>query len=223
MDEDVQLTRASLVLIDLSMKAEHAREQSMFWKSVWVSMLGFPLVFCVFGTFVLAHRRHVRINAEAGLRKEIEDNLAGVRDLRQALNGESRDVMNVAEVLQAKANGRAGPALSLHLGLAVMSFTDANWRAATATGAVDTLEYRSVARYAGAYFEQARLAQMQSSTLESMMMLQSYVGRGDDLSSLTPDQAGKGADAARLLFAHLRTMLRMTDGVQDAYITALGK
>ena len=186
-------------------------------------MLGCVLALCVAGVVVFAHLRQVRIMAEAGLRQEIRDNLAGVHDLRQALTTESKNVADAADLLQAKADGHADSASTLHLGLAVMAFTDANWQAATSTSATELMEFTSVARFAGAYFEQARLAKLQASTLDSMMALQSYVGRGDQLSSLTPEQARSAAIQARLLLAHLRSMARMTDGVVDAYSAALGE
>ena len=186
-------------------------------------MLGCALALCVAGIGVLAHHRQVRATAEAGLRQEIRDNLAGVHDLRQALTTESKNIADAADLLQAKADGHPRKNSSLHMGLAVMAFTDANWQAATTTGATEVMDYHSVARYAGAYFEQARLAQLQTSTLDSMMALQSYVGRGDQPYSLTPEQARSAAIQARLLLAHLRSMSRMTDGVQDAYSTALSE
>lgn len=194
----------------------------MFIGRLLAALLGCVLAIGVAGLVVFAHLRHVRATAEAGLRQEIRDNLAGVHDLRQALMTESKNIADATDVLQAKADGHTGAASPLHLGLAVMAFTDANWQAATSTGATEAMEYASVARFAGAYFEQARLAQLQTSTLDSMMALQAYVGRGDQLSTLTPEQARSAAVQARLLLAHLRSMSRMTDGVQDAYSAALG-
>jgi hypothetical protein len=105
--------------------------------------------------------------------------------------------------------------------LAVLALTDANWRAASSTGALASIKYAVVERYAAAYFEQARLAQLQTTTLDSMMLLQAYVGRGDRLSSLTPQEARAAQIQAQLLLAHLRTMSRMTVGVEDAYKTVL--
>ncbi len=195
---------------------------NLFLGRLLAATLGCSLALCVAGVAVTAHHRQVRATAEAGVRQEIRDNLAGVHDLRQALMTESKNIAEAADLLQAKADGHTVPASSLHLGLAVMAFTDANWQAATTTGATEAMDFASVAHFAGAYFEQARLAQLQTATMDSMMALQSYVGRGDQLSSLTPEQARSAAVQARLLLAHLRNMSRMTDGVQDAYSTALG-
>lgn len=141
--------------------------------------------------------------------------------MQKALSTEIQNISDVAVALDAKSNGQTADSKSLHLGLAVLALTDANWRAASSTGAMASIKYAVVERYAAAYFEQARLAPLQTTTLDSMMLLQAYVGRGDRLSSLTPQEARAAQIQAQLLLAHLRTMSRMTDGVKDAYKTAL--
>jgi len=70
-----------------------------------------------------------------------------------------------------------------------MAFTNANWEAVSATRAVELMNYQTVAKFAGAYFEQARLAQLQMATLESMMVLTSYVGHGERIAPMTSEHA----------------------------------
>jgi hypothetical protein len=83
------------------------------------------------------------------------------------------------------------------------------------------MDYDTVQRFAGAYFEQARLAQLQTSTLESMMSLSSYVGHGEKIPYMSPAEARAAEIQAQALLAHLRMMSRMSDGVQGAYKAAL--
>lgn len=104
----------------------------------------------------------------------------------------------------------------------MLSLTNANWQTASVTGAIRALDYATVERFAGAYFEQTRLAQLQTSTMESMMLLSSYVGHGDKIQEMSPAEARAAEIQAQSLLAHLRMMLRMTDGVEGAYKTALG-
>ncbi len=136
-----------------------------------------------------------------------------------------KEIDNITAITTLLAEREAGKATDIRtppkLGLAVMAFTNANWQAASATGAVELMGYESVAQFAGAYFEQARLAQLQTATLESMMALTSYVGHGERIASMTPEQAQLADVQAQLLLAHLRMMLRMSDGVQGAYKEAL--
>jgi Flp pilus assembly protein TadG len=185
------------------------------------TIVGLTLVFGIFeGTIVFRTKRTQRA-AEAGMRVEIQENSEGVQDMQKALSTEIQNISDVAVALDAKSTGQTAYSKSLHLGLAVLALTDANWRAASSTGALASIKYAVVERYAAAYFEQARLAQLQTTTLDSMMLLQAYVGRGDRLSSLTPQEARAAQIQAQLLLAHLRTMSRMTVGVEDAYKTVL--
>jgi hypothetical protein len=171
---------------------------------------------------IVIHRRHLRSVAEAGLRKEIGENNDGLQQMRESLPKEIDNITAITTLLTEREAGRPTDGRTpANLGLAVMAFTNANWQAASATGAVELMNYQSVERFAGAYFEQARLAQLQTATLESMMLLASYVGHGERIASMTPGQAQLANVQAQLLLAHLRMMLRMSDGVQGAYKEAL--
>ena len=193
----------------------------IFMRDVLAFALELLVLVAIAGGAALVHRLHVRSVAEASLRDEIRENDNGVRDLRQALGTESKQIAYVADLLHARATGHPSSGQAFHLGLQVLSLTDAHWKAATATGALEAMDYGSVERFAGAYFEQARLAQLQTSTLETLMILSSYLGREDEIHALTAEQARSAEIQARLLLAHLRSMLRMTDGLQDAYKVAL--
>ncbi len=192
-----------------------------FWMNTMSSLLALTLVLAVAGGAVIQHRRHQRVAVEEGLRREIHENSDGVQELRSALQVEVKNILDVASLLKAREAGRHDNGQAMQLGLAVMALTDANWRAASATGSRESLDYELVERYLAAYFEQARLAQLQVTTLDTMMALTSYVGHGEQVTSLTSEQAGKAGVQARLLLAHLRMMLRMSDGVQGAYKEAL--
>lgn len=171
---------------------------------------------------VVMRQRHVRIAAEDGLRQEIRENNNGIQEMRAAIPTEVGIVSGTIALLEQREAGHAVDGSQVKIGLAVMSLTNANWQTASVTGAVGTMDYATVERFAGAYFEQARLAQLQTSTLESMMSLSSYVGHGEKLQSMSPEEARAAEIQAQSLLAHLRMMLRMSDGVQGAYKTALG-
>ena len=169
-----------------------------------------------------AHQRRLRAAAEAGLRHEVSENSEGVEEMRQAIPEEVKNISVVISLLKKKEANQTTDGAKGNLGLAVMAFTDANWQAATETGAVRSMNYDKVQRYSGAYFEQARLAQLQTSTLESMMALSSYIGHGEKISFMSPQLAGAAEIQAQALLAHLGMMSRMSDGVKGAYQAALG-
>jgi hypothetical protein len=172
---------------------------------------------------VMAMRqRHVRLAAEEGLRREIRENNDGIQEMRAAIPTEIQNISGTVALLEQREAGHAVDGSQVKIGLAVMSLTNANWQTASVTGAIGKIDYDTVERFAGAYFEQARLAQLQTSTLESMMSLSSYVGHGEKLQSMSPEEARAAEIQAQSLLAHLRMMSRMSDGVLGAYKTALG-
>ena len=167
-------------------------------------------------------QRHDRVAAEEGIRQELRENSEGVEEMRAAIPTEIESISVTLALLEQREAGHAVDVSKVRIGLAVMSLTNANWQTASVTGAIRTVDYATAERFAAAYFEQARLAQLQTSTMEAMMSLSSYVGRGERIQSMSPAEAQAAEIQAQGLLAHLRMMLRMTDGLQGAYKTALG-
>jgi hypothetical protein len=180
------------------------------------------LIPTMIGGLMAMRQRRVRIVAEKGLRREINENNDGVQEMRAAIPTEIENASHTVALLEQREAGHLVDGSQIKVGLAVMSFTNANWQTASVTGAVSSIDYDTVERFAGAYFEQARLAQLQTSTMESMMSLSSYIGHGEKLQSMSPEEARVAEIQAQSLLAHLKMMLRMTDGVQRAYENALG-
>jgi len=187
----------------------------------FVATLALLIAGLISGLMAMRQRR-VRIAAEEGLRREIRENSDGIQEMRAAIPTEIANISGTVALLEQREAGHAVDGSQVKIGLAVMSLTNANWQTASVTGAIGTIDYDTVERFAGAYFEQARLAQLQTSTLESMMSLSSYVGHGEKLQSMSPEEARAAEIQAQSLLAHLRMMSRMSDGVQGAYKAALG-
>jgi len=174
------------------------------------------------GGAMLMRQRHVRVAAEEGIRQELRENNEGVEEMRAAIPTEIENISGTVALLEQRQAGHAADGSKVKIGLAVLSLTNANWQTASVTGAIGTIDYATAERFAGAYFEQARLAQLQTSTMESMMSFSSYVGHGERIQAMSPAEARAAEIRARALLAHLMMMLRMTDGVEGAYKTALG-
>jgi hypothetical protein len=174
------------------------------------------------GVAMVMRQRHVRVAAEEGIRQELRENNEGVEEMRAAIPTEIENISGAVALLEQRQAGHAVDGSKVKIGLAVLSLTNASWQTASVTGAIGTVDYAAVERFAAAYFEQARLAQLQTSTMESMMSLSSYVGHGEKIQAMSPAEARTAVIQAQALLAHLRMMLRMTDGLEGAYKTALG-
>jgi hypothetical protein len=186
-----------------------------------VAILVLLIVGLVGGVMVM-RQRHVRVAAEEGIRRELRENNEGVDEMRAAIPTEIENISGTVALLEQRKAGHAVDGSKVKIGIAVLSLTNANWQTASVTGAIGTIDYATVERFAAAYFEQARLAQLQTSTMESLMSLSSYIGHGEKIQSMSPTEAQAAEIQAQGLLAHLRMMLRMTDGLQGAYKTALG-
>jgi hypothetical protein len=186
-----------------------------------VAILALLIAGLVGGAMVM-RQRHVRVAAEEGIRQELRENTEGVEEMRAAIPAEIENISRTVALLEQRQAGHAVDGSKVKIGLAVLSLTNANWQTASVTGAIGTVDYATVERFAAAYFEQARLAQLQTSTMESMMSLSSYVGHGEKIQAMSPAEARTAVIQAQTLLAHLRMMLRMTDGLEGAYKKALG-
>ena len=186
-----------------------------------VAILALLIAGLVGGAMVM-RQRHERMAAEEGIRQELRENSEGVEEMRAAIPTEIENISSTVALLEQRQAGHAVDGSKVKIGLAVLSLTNANWQTASVTGAIGTVDYATVERFAAAYFEQARLAQLQASTMESMMSLSSYVGNAEKIQAMSPAEARAAEIQAQGLLAHLRMMLRMTDGVEGAYKTALG-
>ena len=129
---------------------------------------------------MVMRQRHMRVAAEEGIRQELRENNEGVEEMRAAIPTEIENISGTVVLLEQRQAGHAVDGSKVKIGLAVLSLTNANWQTASVTGAIGTVDYATVERFAAAYFEQARLAQLQTSTMESMMSLSSYVGHGEE-------------------------------------------
>jgi hypothetical protein len=186
-----------------------------------VAILALLIAGLVGGAMVMRQRR-VRVAAEEGIQQELRENNEGVEEMRAAIPTEIENIFGTVALLEQRQAGHAVEGSKVKIGLAVLSLTNANWQTASVTGAIGTVDYATVERFAAAYFEQARLAQLQTSTMESMMSFSSYVGHGERIQTMSPAEARTAEIQAKALLAHLRMMLRMSDGLQGAYKTALG-
>jgi hypothetical protein len=186
-----------------------------------VAILALLIAGLISGAMV-TRQRHVRVAAEEGIRQELRENNEGVEEMRAAIPTEIENISGTVALLEQRQSGHAVDGSKVKIGLAVLSLTNANWQTASVTGAIGTVDYATVERFAAAYFEQARLAQLQTSTMESMMSFSSYVGHGERIQAMSPAEARTAEIQAQALLAHLRMMLRMTDGLEGAYKTALG-
>ena len=168
-----------------------------------------------------AGHRHLRDEADANLRQEIRDNRHELKVQHAAIVDETANLLRAVQFLQAQGAGKPYDIHNIKLGYSTGPLSDASWRTASATGALNYMEYSHVQAYAAAYQVQEELARVQASTLEDFLQLQSYIAGGADPTKLTRAEAQSALMDVRHALAHLNAMDQLAGGLDQAYQKAL--
>jgi ribosomal protein S2 len=102
------------------------------------------LIAGLIGGLMETRQRHLRSAAKEGLRREIRENYDGLQKMRAGIPTDIENVSNTVALLEQRETGHAVDGSQAKLGLAVMALTDANWQAASVTGALPTMDYNIV-------------------------------------------------------------------------------
>jgi len=127
----------------------------------------------------------------------------------------------VLKFLQAKSEGKQYPVTGVSLSFTTGNVSDANWRTATATGALSFMEYKRVEDFANAYQVQEIFSRLEDQTLDEFLNLQSYVLYGFDPDKLSPETAKAAVPDVRRALSHVVALQQVGAGLNHAYEDAL--
>ena len=168
------------------------------------------------------HHRNLRLEADANLAQEIQDNQKELAATRAAFSKERDNVMETLQFLEARAAGKPFETHQRALALTLSTLQNASWRTAEATGALGYIEYRHVQRFASAYQLQETYSALQTQTLEEFLRFQSFVIYG----TLPETMPAKDAELARTdllrAFSHRVAMAQIGAALAKTYEAALG-
>ena len=99
--------------------------------------------------------------------------------------------------------------------------SDANWRTATATGALSFMEYQRVEDFAAAYQVQEVFLRLQEQTLDDFLQLQSYVAYGFDPDKVSPADAKAAVPDVRKTLSHVIALRQIGSSLNHDYENAL--
>jgi hypothetical protein len=167
------------------------------------------------------HHRHQRREAEATIRREIQQNRDDLVKAQAGIKVELKGMVDVLDFLEARSNGQPGDPQGLNLNFREGPLQDSAWRTAASTGVLSYMEYADVQKYALAYKEQDLFEAMQQQTLDEYLQLDSYVVKGFDPKTLSADNVKAALPDVRRALAHLGGMLDVSRGALMAYDDAL--
>jgi len=97
------------------------------------------------------HHRELRDEADANMKQEIRDNTQEIATMRSNIAKEEKSLTSALQFLQARRENKAYDISSISLSFSFGDLSDASWRTASATGALNYMDYSHVQRYASAY------------------------------------------------------------------------
>ncbi len=170
----------------------------------------------------LAHR-HQRIEAEATIRHELEENRHKIDDAGRGIESELKGMMVILNYLEARQQGKPGDLTGATISFSEGPLQDAAWRTAASTGVLSYMDYSTAEEYAMAYKEQDLYETMQQQTLDGYLQLGSFIPKGFDPAkdTVTKEQADAALPIVRQTIAHLKGMLDVRRGALSIYQQAL--
>lgn len=167
------------------------------------------------------HQHHLRDEADSNIQQEIRHNEQELKATLDAAEVERKNLIQALTFLQAKTDGKPSSINNISLGFTTGNVSDANWRTATATGALGLMEYKRVEGFAVAYQMQDIFTRLEAQTLDEFLQLQSYVSYGFDPDKLTPADAKAAMPDVRKALTHVIALQQVGVGLNRSYEAAV--
>lgn len=192
-----------------------------FFLHLFTITVGLLIALALEGGAENIHKRELRRDAEANLRREIQDNAKELAEWVPAMKEEQKNVVAALDFLQARKVGKTTDTSKVQMGFEIRNLSAASWKTAAATGALGLMDYKQVQHYAAAYDSQEEMTRLEHITLDDFLRVQSYVIYGFDPSKVSAEEAAVAEPDLRHALAHLVAMQQVAGGVQLGYEKAL--
>ena len=192
-----------------------------FLLHIFTITIGLLIALGLEGCVEKIHQHHLRDEADSNIRQEIRHNEDELKVTLDAATLEQKNLIEVLKFLNAKGEGKPYPIDSISLGFTTGNVSDANWRTATATGALGFIEYKRVEEFASAYQVQEIYTRLEGQTLDGFLSLQSFVLFGFDPEKLSPEAAKAAIPEVRQTLSHVVALQQVGSGLHHAYEDAL--
>ncbi len=192
-----------------------------FLLHIFTITIGLLIALGLEGCVEKIHQHHIRDEADSNIRQEIRHNEDELKTTLDAAVIEQKNLVEVLKFLQAKSESKPYPIDNINLSFTTGNVSDANWRTATATGALGFIEYKHVEQLASAYQVQEIYMRLEQQTLDGFLDLQSYVLFGFDPDKLSPEAAKAATPEVRRTLSHVVALQQVGSGLHHAYEDAL--
>ena len=200
----------------LDVHVPHGKFESVseFFLHLFTITVGLFIALALEGCVERIHKNEVRREAEADLRREVEDHQKKLADWRVVMQDEEKNVRLALDFLTAREQGKPGDISGIRLGYSIHNLSDASWNTALATGALSLMDYETVQDYAGTYKAQEQVMDLEKVSLDDFLILQSHTEYHFDPNAVTPEIANRVEPEARHALAHLEAMDELGGGLE---------
>ena len=166
------------------------------------------------------HHVHLKHQAEQTMRLEIRANQKDLQEVIAAVPRETEALKKIEALLIDISNGKAPTAKNLQTGIMQVTPENAAWNTASATGALNYMDYAEVQRFASAYNLQEKLDRFQDQALAPLLGIMAGFSSSDP-AKMTQAQAQSMLQDVHLSLAHLFATQGLAKDVNKAYDEAL--
>jgi hypothetical protein len=207
----------------LDVHAPHGRLEGVkdFFLHLFTITIGLLIALGLENLAERVHKNEVRLEAEADLRREVEDNQKKLTEWHVIMHDEEKSLRGALIFLLAKEQGKDVDPGPVNLGFTIKLLSDASWRTASATGALSLMDYEQVQAHANAYGVQEQVMLLERETLEDFMTLQAHIIAGFDPRTITPQQALSVEPEVRRALAHLMSTDQVSQSLDKDYADLL--
>ncbi len=208
-------------MLDVHAPHEEIHGVRDFFLHLFIITVGLLIALSLEGLVEWRHHVHLRREADANLRLEVEDNRKDLASSLAAMPAEIKNLQGIVAFLEERQRGKTTVAHKLDLGMTISTLQDSSWQTANATGALSLMDYRHVQRYAAVYQLQKKLDTLQDATFDPLLTLGAYLGAGSDTRGITKEDATVAMLKVREVIAHLMAIRELGNGLDKTYAEAL--
>jgi hypothetical protein len=203
----------------LDVHAPHERMQGYkdFFLHLFTITVGLLIALSLEGCVEWQHHRHSVRDAEAGLHREIEENIKVVGPLRQQIKEEQKLLAKDLDVLAVL---RADPKVqhqNMGFSFRLSGFDEVGWKTAQKTGAVEYMPYEDVQTYSDIYDTQDEVYGVQQEVVGDVMHAAALVVAQPEGANPSPAQVNELQDRIGQVQMRLILLNSMVDSLDATY------
>ena len=188
-----------------------------FFLHLFTITVGLLIALGLEGCVERQHHRHLVHEAEAGMRREIEENAHGIGALRRQVADQQKQLDKNIDVLKRAKAHPGGKHEDITFTFAMKGFDDLTWKTAQTTGALALMPYGDATAYSEIYTLQDELYREQHEVVVDALRAASIVVTQSDAEQPTPAQVDTTVERIGMVKLRLLLLNSFVNNLDGAY------